>query len=246
MQPARPPGGRQLKNQVRELLRGQEWAAGVTALQRIPARRVVNPLFSFFYSDDPLLRWRAVSAMGAVVAALAREEMESARVVMRRLLWNLNDESGGIGWGSPEAMGEITARSAPLAAEFAPLLASYVRPDGNYLEHPLLQRGLLWGLGRLAHARPQLIPEVAECLAPFLAAADPFHRGLAAWAAGPLPQGPTRAALLALVDDPAVFVLYREPLLTEVAVGAAARAALDPARRQPLGTPIPEAHLKQL
>jgi HEAT repeat protein len=246
MQPFRPPGGRQLKNQVRELLLGQDLAAGLEALQRIPPRRVVNPLFSFFYSRDPLLRWRAVSAMGAVVAALATEEMESARVVMRRLLWNLNDESGGIGWGSPEAMGEITARSAPLAVEFAPLLASYVRPDGNYLEHPILQRGLLWGLGRLAHARPQLIPDVAESLAPFLTAADPFHRGLAAWAAGPLPQRPTRAALLALVDDPAVFVFYREPVLTEAAVGTAARTALEPSRRQPLGTPIPAVRLKQL
>ena len=52
MQPSRPPGGRQLKKQVRELLRGQDWTAGLTALQRIPPRRAVNPLFSFFYSDD--------------------------------------------------------------------------------------------------------------------------------------------------------------------------------------------------
>ena len=45
--------------------------------------------------------------MGVVVAGLAEHDMESARVVMRRLMWNLNDESGGIGWSSPEAMGEI-------------------------------------------------------------------------------------------------------------------------------------------
>lgn len=25
--------------------------------------------------------------------------MDSARIVMRRLMWSLNDESGGIGWG---------------------------------------------------------------------------------------------------------------------------------------------------
>jgi hypothetical protein len=237
MQPSRPPGGRQLKNQVRALLVGQDFAAGLAALQQMSPRRVVNPLFSFFYSGDLLLRWRAVSAMGAVVAALAADEMESARVVMRRLLWNLNDESGGIGWGSPEAMGEITARSAPLAREFAPLLVSYVRPDGNFLEHPILQRGVLWGLGRLVHARPHVVPGASGFLLPFLGAADPFHRGLAAWAAAALPQGLTREALIELLDDPAVFLLYREPHLTEVVVGVVARAALDAARRGPLGVP---------
>lgn len=33
--------------------------------------------------------------------------MEKACTVMRRLMWTLNDEFGGIGWGVPEAMGEI-------------------------------------------------------------------------------------------------------------------------------------------
>jgi hypothetical protein len=45
--------------------------------------------------------------MGEVMAHLADKDMESARVIMRRLMWSLNDESGGIGWGAPEAMGEI-------------------------------------------------------------------------------------------------------------------------------------------
>ena len=57
--------------------------------------------------------------MGALVFSLAEQDMESARVVMRRLMWNLNDESGGIGWGSPEAMGEIMARHSGLAEEYS-------------------------------------------------------------------------------------------------------------------------------
>ncbi|MEA3417440.1 MAG: hypothetical protein U9R02_15080 [Thermodesulfobacteriota bacterium] len=56
--------------------------------------------------------------MGVVVSNLADHDMESARVIMRRLIWNLNDESGGIGWGSPEAMGEIMARNNRLALPF--------------------------------------------------------------------------------------------------------------------------------
>ena len=90
--------------------------------------------------------------MGQVVSNLADTDMESARVVMRRLIWNLNDESGGIGWGSPEAMGDIMACHQRLAEEYHRLLISYVRPEGNFLEHPQLQKGLLWGLARLARS----------------------------------------------------------------------------------------------
>ena len=72
---------------------------GLKAILELPARQVVNPLFSFLYNTDELLKWKAVTALGAVVSNLASHDMESARIVMRRLIWNLNDESGGIGWG---------------------------------------------------------------------------------------------------------------------------------------------------
>ncbi len=63
--------------------------------------------------------------MGRVAADLADRDMESARVVVRRLMWNLNDESGGIGWGSPEAMGEIMACHEGLAEEYSCILISF-------------------------------------------------------------------------------------------------------------------------
>ncbi len=97
--------------------------------------------------------------MGMVVSNLADHDIESARVVMRRLMWNLNDESGGIGWGSPEAMGEIMARHSRLAQEFASILVSYINPDKNYIEHEILQRGVLWGIGRLAYERPEFVKD---------------------------------------------------------------------------------------
>ena len=145
---------RALKHRMRDILLDDDFERAMAGLTALPPRRAVNPLFSFFCSATPLLRWRAISGMGVVVSRLAVTQMESARVVMRRLMWSLNDESGGIGWGAPEALGEITARHALLAGEYAHILVSYICPDGNFLEHPVLQRGLLWGLGRLAHERP--------------------------------------------------------------------------------------------
>ena len=155
--------GRGLKDHVLRLLKSPDFEQSIKELTRIPGRRAVNPLFSFLYSRDEQIRWRAITAMGSVVSNLAEEDMESARVIMRRLMWNLNDESGGIGWGSPEAMGEIMARHAGLAEEYARVFMSYTREDGNYLENEMLQRDLLRGIGRRRGLRRhQCLKELAE------------------------------------------------------------------------------------
>jgi len=220
------PTGRQLKRRIKDLLTGDDPGAGIEAILQMPARQAVNPLFSFFYSGDPRLKRRAVTAMGAVVSNLAERNMESARVIMRRLMWNLNDESGGIGWGSPEAMGEIMARSEALAREFGTILVSYADESGNYLEHPTLQQGLLWGLGRLAHARPACAADADLHLRPFLQSPDPYLRGLAVWAAGPIAGKETRRLIQDQVDDTFEITIFRDDRLTDVAIGDLAQEAL--------------------
>jgi hypothetical protein len=222
--------GRELKRRIKDLLTGDDLEAGIEKILELPARQAVNPLFSFFYSGDPRLKWRAVTAMGAVVADLFERDRESARVVMRRLIWNLNDESGGIGWGSPEAMGEIMARSEPLAKEFSPILISYADERRNYLEHPTLQRGLLWGLGRLARARPAYARDVLPHLPPFLQSSDPHLRGLAVWAAGPIAEKGTKALIQNRVDDTSRVTIYQNDQLVDVAVGDLALDAMEKER----------------
>ena len=217
---------RALKRRMRGLLLDEDFGRAMTGLTALPPRRAVNPLFAFFCSTTPLLRWRAVSGMGVVVSQLAETRMESARVVMRRLMWTLNDESGGIGWGAPEAMGEITARHARLAGEFAHILVSYICPDGNFLEHPILQRGLLWGLGRLAHARPEAAVGAEPFVRPFLASTDACHRGHAAWFVGAFARGTADPDLQRLADDDAPFPFYQTGVLTEVTVADAALGRL--------------------
>ena len=219
-------GGRALKKHVGELLRHPDYRQSLEAISRLPARQVVNPLFSFLYNLEKPVKWRAVSCMGLVVADLAAIDLESARIVMRRFIWNLNDESGGIGWGSPEAMGDAMARSERLADEYAHMLVSYIRPAGNYLEHPELQKGLLWALGRLAHQRPNDVQEAAVYLSPFLESNDPEHRGLAAWTAGALKTASLLPAVKRLAKDTALFTLYVDGRLHETTVGKWAVTAL--------------------
>ncbi|MCK5486979.1 MAG: HEAT repeat domain-containing protein, partial [Desulfobacterales bacterium] len=209
---------RQLKKKIQKLLQQKNLESGLAEIGRLPARKAINPLFSFLCSLDELLKWRAVTAMGEVVDRLADEDIESARVIMRRYMWNLNDESGGIGWGCPEAMGEIMARNENLAQEFWCILISYIRSDGNFLEHEILQRGVLWGIGRLAHARPQLLKDSVDSLHPYMQADDPYLRGLAAWASGPLRNKSTESVLKRLKEDDAKLNVFFEGHLKKCSV----------------------------
>jgi HEAT repeat protein len=220
------PGGRILKNRVRELLNSVPFDRAVEELCRMPAQQVVNPLFSFLHHGNEKAKWAAVTAMGAVVSQLADQDMEGARDVLRRLMWSLNDESGGIGWGSPEAMGEILARHRGLAKEYAHILLSYTRPDGNYLEHEMLQRGLLWGIGRLAEARPDLLQDTVPQLKLYFRSEDPTVRALAARIMGFLDVQGARKDLERLTRDASEVSFWEDGRLYRGRVKDVAEVAL--------------------
>lgn len=222
-------GGRTLKKMVAEFLQAEDFKKGLCEISRLPARQVVNPLFSFLCSIDEQAKWRAITAMGQVISSLAESDLESARVIMRRFIWQLNDESGGIGWGCPESMAEAMACNMNLAEEFGCLLMSYIQPQGNYLEHPILQRGVLWGVGRLANSRPQVVRHAAGHLLAYMESADPNLRGLAAWAAGPIAGRDMLPDLAKLTRDPGRLSVYRDGRLVQYSVGRLAREALNAA-----------------
>jgi hypothetical protein len=221
---------RELKKQAFALLGSDDFDLAVKTLVQFPPRRIVNPLFGLLYHGEPIIRWRAVSAMGAVVSRLAHENMESARIIMRRFMWNLNDESGGIGWGSPESLGEIMARHDRLAREFGCILISYADPEGNYLEHPTLQQGVLWAWGRLGRSRPELMQPGAGLLTPYLLSDDVNLQGLAAWAAEALTATVLKEPLKTLISSSEKVAIYSEHKLTSYRVGQLAKAALDKCR----------------
>ena len=218
--------GRQIKKKILQHLQHEPFDKELDEICRLPLKQTVSPLFSFLCSIDEQIKWRAVTALGKVVSGLAASDLESARVVMRRFIWNLNDESGGIGWGCPESMAEVMAQNARLADEYGCILISYIQPEGNYLEHEILQRGVLWGVGRLAHTCPQYSQTIGGYLIPYMKSNDPILRGLAAWAAGPAEDAETIPRLKKLKDDPDRLMLYRDGKFDYYTVGQLAREAL--------------------
>ncbi|MEW5909579.1 MAG: DVU0298 family protein [Thermodesulfobacteriota bacterium] len=202
-----------VKNRIRLVFEKKEPETNLKEICRLFPFQTVNALFSFLYGTDTSIRWQAVSAMGEAVNALAERDLEASRVVMRRLMWNLNEESGGIGWGSPEAFGEICARNAVLASEYAKILISYIDPHQNFIENPLLQQGILWGISRIAHVRPHVVREAPGHLVRFLESSDPNLRGVAVFAASAFHDPRTDPFLEALSEDSAEIVIFMEQRL---------------------------------
>ena len=215
------------KDDIRLLLCDDDPDTAIAEVSRYPARKVINVLISFYYDPDPLVRWRAIDATGWIVSAHADADMESARVIMRRLMWMLNDESGGIGWGAPEAIGAILALNSRLADEYGSILISYAASACNFLEHPVLQRGVLWGLGTLARFWPEMIREVIPNLHCFMESGDPRHRAYAARIAGYAGGREMIPLIEPLADDPAIIDLYEDGRLRSTTVGQLARSAID-------------------
>lgn len=228
---------RDLKRTLRAILSGEGWAEGLAGLDGVAARRLTGPLFSLLLDPSGAVRWRAVAAFGRTIVRMAETDgLEAARVVLRQCLWRLNEESGGVGWGVPEALGETLSRHRRLATEFHRVLASYVREpecgEGNCLDHVPLRRGVYWALGRLAQAFPDLLTREVPTLRAGLHEDDGACRGLAAWALGILgalgiAQARDAAAELAsLASDPAEVELFADGELRQTTTGALASEAL--------------------
>ena len=174
------PYGRRTKKKVGKILLEPHRKTAMAMLRQIPDEQLVGHFFSHFYHKDELVKFRSIAAMGALGSRMGQRNMEKARIVLRRIMWNLNDESGGIGWGSPEAMGEILCQSPQLALEFKSILFSYLNPGGNYIEHEALQRGVLWGIGTYLESNPRdLNDEAKGFLSGYLHSLDPVKRGYA-------------------------------------------------------------------
>ncbi len=218
---------RQIKKILPPLLRQPDFDQALAEIRSWPPRATISPLLSCIYQVDEVVKWRAVLALAEVMNSLAGKEMEQARVVMRRLMWSLNEESGGIGWGMPEAMGEIMARNRALAEEYGHILVSYMREE-CYLELPALQRGLLWGLGRLAEVYPEklLAFDADGYMEHYLDSSDPAVQALAIRNFGLLKTPEALPLLKNFYDSPTSVHLFVGGGFVDTTVGELARQAV--------------------
>ena len=215
---------------VRRLLEAGD-TEGLERLARVH-RRTLSLLLGLTYSPDETVAWRAVEGLGVAAAAVAEEDPEFVRGILRRLLWSLNDESGGIGWKSPQALGAIVAARLDLFRDFVPLVLSLFE-----LEEEAFRPGTLWAVGQVALRDAASVQGAAPWVLACLDHPDPATRGHACWCAGCLGLAEARPRLAALAEDPAEVAFFAQGALHRRTVGALAREALARLEEERTGIP---------
>lgn len=212
-------------------VRSHKTAARAILLRRDRARldkwagSVVNPLrvlISLTHDDDELVTWRAIEAAGWVASTLAPAGLDKLRDAIRRLLWLMNDESGGVSWHAPELIGEILHSVPSLIPEFASLLPSFLR------EEPF-EAGTHWALVRIADITPRSVAGSAHLLERSLADPNPMIRALAARFLVTVKSDDLGFQLNRLRTDPQEFQTYdfENGELKTTSVGEFVEAILD-------------------
>jgi HEAT repeat protein len=187
------------RQRLRELLESRDhdglrrWAA--------ESPHAVRTVFSALFQTDDRLRWRAIEALGHLAAQAAETDPETVRDWIRRILWNMMEESGGLMWHGPEAIGEMLVRVPELIPEYAAPLGSF------RIEEPF-EAGTYQALDRIAAVRPGPVARIAETLRPGLDDPDPRIRAHAAATLLRLDPRDGDPRLTALRDAPEPLTLY--------------------------------------
>jgi hypothetical protein len=188
-------------------------------------RRVLGTLVSLTFDADDLVAWRAVEALGVATARVADRDTAFAREQLRRLLWLITEESGGICWRAPEAMAEIVAHRPDLFDDYVPIVVHLLLETAEEdLEH--FRPGILWAIGRLGPLARTCVADVLPAIEAALDRPDAASRGMAVWCLGRV--GHTRALVARpeLAADAASVALYQEGELRPVTVALLRERAL--------------------
>jgi HEAT repeat protein/rubredoxin len=189
--------------------------------------KTANGLIGLLTDSNETVKWRAVKALGQVTAQMFPGDPEGVRKVIRQLIWNLNDESGGIGWGMPEALGEILAEVPSLQKEYLGLLVSYITEKGCFLENESLQTGVIWGLGRIKGIDEKTKAKTLPFLLSGLENQDPLLQGMIVWTLGEIGVWEAVPILKTLQKKSQMIKIFINTLAQEKPLGQWAEEAIE-------------------
>ena len=158
-------------------------------------------VMSLVYDSDELVRRRAIEAIGRLAGSQDRHDLEKVRDLIRRLLWLMNDESGGLGWQAPEMIGEILVNVPALIGGYAHLLPAF-------LDEEPFERGAQQAIYRVATVNPQPFAESAGRLRDSLNDPDPATRVYAALALMAIEADTNGNGIKGLRTDPGKLSWY--------------------------------------
>jgi hypothetical protein len=149
-------------NSLAEALRREDHGALLEVARARPGR-ALRYLVGRLCSADEAEKWRAVRALGHLVADRTLVSETQVEELLRRFLWALSDESGAVPWGIPEAMAEVLLSRPEHQDRYVPILGSCLVSD-EMCQTGAIERGVLWALGRLGRATAEHAPHALGAL----------------------------------------------------------------------------------
>lgn len=132
-------------------------------------RKVLSLLIRMAYDKETLVGWRAIKAVGRIARALVKTDNEFLHITIRKLLWSLSDESGGIGWAAPELLGEIVSADPEGFADIIPLITEVYD-----IEEQTFRPGVVYALARIAEVSPEPVTKYQKVIIKSLADENPL------------------------------------------------------------------------
>ncbi len=114
---------REIKKKVRQLIERDKFETLKGMLDE--SQRVLSALFSMTYDKESPLAWKAIKAYGRLLVALAERSPSEAGEHVRRLLWSITEESGGLGWAAIEIIAEIVCNAHGKMDNLIPLIPQF-------------------------------------------------------------------------------------------------------------------------
>ncbi len=185
---------------------------------------VIRGLISLSYDKQDVISWRAIEAIGVISRTFSKGRMDILRETVRKLLWSMGEESGGIGWSAAEMLGEIVAGDPDAFNEIIPILWSF-------REEEMFRAGIVWAMRRIAMIRPELVAFIIQDLPEMLEDKNPAVRGYTVGLIGILPEalneGTGRQRISKLLSDDGPVPVYSEGELFSRSVGEIAGEVLN-------------------
>lgn len=166
-----------IKQQVKILLGQREFERLLDLCEK--DKRFWKELRFSVYNINENLRWAAIETIAKLMQRWwEKGKKEKVREYIRNLFWSLNDESGGIGWSSPQIIAEIINHVPELLKPYGSMMLYHA------LEEPPLVKSGLWGIGRLGKLLAEDVDFFKDKVLNVFQDNDAETLGLAAWAMG--------------------------------------------------------------
>ena len=135
----------------------------------VKQRRSISLVSSLLFTQDQILRWRAIEVLGKLSGIINKNNNDFIRKLISHNFWMLNDESGNVGWYAPETIGEILYNVHEFIDEFGIMLPSFI------IEEPF-ERGTHWAIARVAEIKPEVFFKDFSTILKSLENSDPHIR----------------------------------------------------------------------